>query len=100
MAEGTGDRVKAFIFWYLRQPFVTIVWFMETFARNRARVKDLMGRPMVRQAFTWMLVVTGAAWLAIALLAGDRHGERFDCALRTLVDNDVQNIECSNTAPE
>lgn len=98
MAIPATAKVKSFLIWYLRQPFVMIVWFMETFSRNRQIVKDFMATPKARQVLTWVLAATGAAWLAIALLADDRHGERLDCAMKKVVENDVQNIECRDPA--
>ena len=39
-----NQAIKSWLIWYFRQPFVMIVWFMETFAKNRDRVKATLAR--------------------------------------------------------
>lgn len=90
-----GPKAKEWLKDYLRTPFVIIVWFMETFAANRQRVKDFMEHRSSKQVLSWTLVATGVIWVAIALFADDRHGERLDCAMENIMEKNLQEIECA-----
>lgn len=71
--------------WYLRQPFRMIVWFMETFAKNRERMKTFMAQNRVASIFKTAVVATFVLWIGIfAFLASKEEGDRFTCAVKSL----------------
>ena len=61
---------------YLRTPFVMIVWVMETYAKNRARLKVFMADPRVAKTFKIAVVVTTFVWLAVAYMSNPEQGQR------------------------
>ena len=67
---------------YLRTPFVMIVWVMETYAKNRARLKVFMAEPRVAKTFKIAVVATTFVWLAIAFMANPEHGQRLTDAVK------------------
>ena len=76
---------KSWLIWYLRQPFKMIVWFMETFAKNRKRLNELLARPGVGKVFRTVVLATFFGWLAVfALFASQEEGDRFTCAVKSL----------------
>lgn len=78
-------EIMSFVKWYLRQPFVMIVWFMETFKKNRVRLKAFMERQRVSSIFKTIIVTTFFVWLLIfAFLSTEDGGNRFTCAVKSL----------------
>lgn len=78
--------LKSWVIAYLRQPFRLIVWFMETFAKNRARLKEFMARPRVVSAFKSVVTVTLFVWIAVfILIATHEDNDRFTCAVKSLM---------------
>lgn len=76
---------KSWLIWYLRQPFRMIVWFMETFAKNRATFKAFSGREKVASIIKTIMVVTFFGWLLVfAFLSTKEEGDRFGCAVKSL----------------
>lgn len=75
-ARNTGFRA------YFRAPFVAIVWVMETYAKNRALLKQFMVRDRVANVFKIAIVVTVLIWLGIALTAKDEDGQRLTDAVK------------------
>ena len=67
---------------YLRVLFALIVWVMETFAKNRDRLRDFMAKPRVSLAFKIMLALTALAWIIIGLTANDEEGRRLTDAMQ------------------
>lgn len=85
MSVSKKAAFKSWLIWYLRQPFVMVVWFMETFAKNRAAVKAWAARPRVAAFVKTLIVGTFFAWLAVfAFLATSEQGDRFSCAVKSL----------------
>lgn len=77
---------KDWLVWYLRQPFRLIVWFMETYAKNRERLKELLKNERAANAVKIVVVATFFVWLAVfAFLATDEQGNRFSCAVKSLM---------------
>lgn len=75
---------RDWIVWYLRQPFRLIVWFMETFAKNRERLKAFMARGGVAAALKTVVIVTFLLWLGVfAFLASKEEGDRLTCAVKS-----------------
>ncbi len=75
-------------FWkaYFRVPASFIVWIMETFAANRARLANFISKPRVAALLKGLFVVTLLAWLAIAFFVADEDaGRRFTEALKEYV---------------
>ena len=75
-------------FWkaYFRVPASMIVWVMETFAANRARLAHFISKPRVAGLLKGLFVVTLVAWLAIAFFIADEDaGRRFTEALKEYV---------------
>lgn len=68
---------------YLRQPFVMIVWFMETYAKNTARLRIFMAKPDVIKAFKLAIAFTMLAWIVIGLMASDEDRGRLTETIRT-----------------
>ncbi|OEJ67008.1 hypothetical protein [Magnetovibrio blakemorei] len=66
---------------YLRVPFIIIVWMMETYSKNRQRLRTFMAQPGTKTAFKWAITVTALAWIVIAFMARDEHGQRLNDAL-------------------
>ena len=67
-------------FWkaYFRVPASMIVWVMETFAANRARLAAFIAQPKVATALKVLFIGTLLIWLAIAFfVADDEAGRRF-----------------------
>ncbi len=78
---------KEFVIWYLRQPFVMIVWFMETFAKNRDRMKNLMARDGAASVLKTLVIATFLVWLGVfAFLANEESGDRLSCAVMDLLN--------------
>lgn len=79
------DKFKKWLIAYLRQPFRLIVWFMETFSKNRARLKAFLEREKVSSTFKTIVTVTLFVWLGVfAFLATSEDGDRFSCAVKNL----------------
>ena len=79
------QRLKRWIIAYLRQPFHMIVWVMETFAKNRQRLKTFLECEKVASTFKTIVVVTLFVWLGVfAFLATREDGNRFTCAVKSL----------------
>lgn len=76
---------------YLRVPFIVIVWMMETYSHNRQRLRTFMAQPRTKIAFKWAITVTALAWIVIAFMARDEHGQRLNDALIG-VWGDTQNL--------
>ena len=72
---------------YLRTPFVAIVWVMDTYAHNRARLKTFMAQPRTAQVFSVAVVLTFVVWLGVALMANEEHGQRLTDAIQGLLNN-------------
>jgi len=75
---GLPEGLKA----YLRVPFVMIVWVMETYTLNRARLKTFMAQPRTAQVFKWAIGVTALIWLVVAMMASEQQGQRFTNAVK------------------
>ena len=69
---GIPEGLKA----YLRVPFSMIVWVMETYANNRARVKDFMSQSKPADFFKIAIAITVLAWIVIGLSAKEEDGQR------------------------
>jgi len=67
---------------YLRTPFVMIVWVMETYAKNRIRLKAFMAQPRVSKTFKIAVVVTTLVWLAVAFMASPEYCQRLTDAVQ------------------
>ncbi len=80
-----NQAIKSWLIWYFRQPFVMIVWFMETFAKNRDRVKATLARQSVSKIIKTVAIVTFFGWLMIAaFLSNSEDGDRLTCAAKSL----------------
>ncbi len=78
-------KMKSWLIAYLRQPFVMIVWFMETFKKNRLRLKAFSERQKFLSIFKTLIVTTFFVWLLIfAFLSTEDGGDRFTCAVKNL----------------
>lgn len=78
-------KLKSWLIAYLRQPFVMIVWFMETFKKNRTRLKAFSEQQRVSSAFKTLIVTTFFVWLLIfAFISTEDGGDRFSCAVKSL----------------
>lgn len=78
--SGMPEGLKA----YFRAPFVMIVWVMETYAKNRARLRTFMKEPRNAKIFKVAVVITALAWLVIALMANEQQGQRLTDAVKNL----------------
>lgn len=78
------NTLPNFVKSYLRVPFVGIVWIMETFVKNRARLKTLMAEPRVASIFKGAVVTTVLVWLVIAVMANDEQRQRLSTAMQDL----------------
>lgn len=67
---------------YLRTPFVMIVWVMETYAKNRARLKTFMAEPRVLKTFKIAVAVTALVWIVVGFMANPEQGQRFTDAVK------------------
>lgn len=67
---------------YLRAPFAAIVWVMETYSKNRERLRVFMAQPRTARIFKMAIVVTALAWIVIALMANEEQGQRLTDALK------------------
>lgn len=68
---------------YLRVPFVMIVWFMETYAKNTTRVRIFMAKPDVIKVFKLAIAFTMLAWIVIGVMASDEDRGRLTEKIRT-----------------
>lgn len=83
--DHTRQNLKSFIIWYLRQPFVLIVWFIETFKKNRERLTAFMARQQVSSIIKTVIVTTFFVWLLVfAFISTDEGGDRLSCAVKSL----------------
>ncbi|MBL4748209.1 MAG: hypothetical protein JKY17_05400 [Magnetovibrio sp.] len=82
---------------YLRAPFVVIVWVMETYTKNRARLKAVMARPRVSFAFKMLLVLTAVIWITVAILANGKQGGRLTDAVKGIL-SDAKNVSAERKA--
>ena len=90
-----GHTFKQWLVWYLRQPFRLIVWFMETFSNNRARLAAFMAKDGVAKTVKTIIVLTFFVWLAVfAFLASDEQGQRLSCAVKSLVPGAESSADC------
>lgn len=69
---------------YLRTPFVMIVWVMETYGKNRDRLRAFMDKPRVSLAFKVMLALTVVVWLVIGFTASEEYRHRLTDAVQGL----------------
>ena len=77
--------LKSLLMAWIRPPITVIVWFMETYEKNRGQLKAFLTRPRVASAFKTAVVVTFLAWLVIfAFFASRQEGDRFTCAVKSL----------------
>lgn len=77
--------LKSWLIAYLRQPFVLIVWFMETFKKNRERLTAFMARQRVSSIIKTVIVTTFFVWLLVfGFLSTEEGGDRFTCAVKSL----------------
>ncbi len=67
---------------YFRAPFIAIVWVMETYRKNRERLRTLMALPLVVKIFKMLLAVTLLSWLTLAFMANEEQKERLTNAIR------------------
>ena len=72
------EAVKA----YLRVPFTVIVWMMETYSKNRLRLRIYMAQSRTKTMFKWAITVTMLAWIVIALIAREDQGQRLNDAIQ------------------
>ena len=87
---------RDWLIWYFRQPFRLIVWFMETFARNRERLKEFASRKGVAATFKSEFILTFFVWLGIfAFLSTDEAGDRFTCVAKSLWPGAEVTSECA-----
>ncbi len=78
-------KMKSWLIAYLRQPFVMIVWFMETFKKNRVRLKAFMEKQRVSSLVKTVIVTTFLVWLLVfAFISTQDGGDRFTCAAKSL----------------
>lgn len=68
---------------YFRAPFVMIVWVMETYSKNRERLKAFMAQPRTAKIFKGAIVLTALVWVVIALIANDQQGQRLTDAMKS-----------------
>ena len=68
---------------YLRVPFVMIVWFMETYAKNTARLRIFMKKPRVAMAFKLAITFTVLLWVVVAMVASEDDKNRFTDTLKS-----------------
>ena len=76
---------------YLRQPFVYIVWVMETYAKNTARLRIFMAKPNVAKAFKLAITFTMLVWIVVGIMASDEDRGRLTEKIRTTW-GDIQEI--------
>ena len=78
-------KLKSWLIAYLRQPFVMIVWFMETFKKNRERLKAFMARQQVSSIVKTVIITTFFLWLLVFAFISTQDGsDRFTCAVKSL----------------
>ena len=68
---------------YLRQPFVMIVWFMETYAKNTTRLRIFMTKPNVIKTFKLAITFTMLVWIVVGFMASDEDRGRLTEKIRT-----------------
>lgn len=86
---------RDWLIWYFRQPFRLIVWFMETFAGNRERLKQFAARQGVAATIRSVVIITFFVWLGIfAFLSTEEAGDRFTCAAKSLWPGAEPSPEC------
>ncbi len=79
------EKFKKWLIAYLRQPFHMIVWVMETFTKNRARLKAFLEKDKVSSTFKTVVTITLFVWLGVfAFLATSEDGDRFTCAVKSM----------------
>lgn len=76
---------------YLRVPFAMIVWVMETFTKNRDRLRSFMAKPRVSLAFKVMLALTALAWVIVGINASEEDSGRLTKTLQG-VWSDAQDL--------
>ena len=78
-------KLKSWLIASLRQPFVMIVWFIETFKKNRLRLKAFMEKQRVSSFVKTIIITTFFVWLLVfAFIATQDGGDRFTCAVKSL----------------
>lgn len=75
---GLPNGLKA----YLRVPFVMIVWVMETYAKNRERLRAFLAQPRVAGTLKWAIVLTAVVWLVVGFMASDEDRGRLTETLK------------------
>ena len=68
---------------YLRQPFVMIVWFMETYTKNTTRLRIFMTNPGAIKAFKIAITFTMLVWIVVGFMASDEDRGRLTEKIRT-----------------
>lgn len=81
---------------YLRQPFVFIVWVMETYAKNTARLKVFMTKPRVMLTFKLAITVTMLVWIVVGVIASDADRGRLTKTLTGFWDDIQGTVEQKN----
>ncbi len=66
-------------------PVRLIVWFMDTYKANRARLAGRMTRPGARSAFKLVIGLTMLVWLAVWLNAGEADRGRLAKTFKTFM---------------
>ena len=69
--------------WYLRQPFVMIVWVMETYTKNTARLRVFMTKPSSVKTFKLAITFTMLIWVVVGFMASDEDRGRLTEKIRT-----------------
>ena len=88
-------KLKSWLIAYLRQPFVMIVWFIETFKKNRLRLKAFMEKQRVSSFVKTIIITTFFVWLLVfAFIATQDGGDRFTCAVKSLYSG-FDSSECT-----
>ena len=72
---------------YLRTPFVVIVWFMETYTKNRARMKAFMAEDGAKKMFQGAIMLTVVVWVVVGLSASPEDRNRLTNALMGFWDD-------------
>ncbi|MDH5489008.1 MAG: hypothetical protein OEX17_03675 [Rhodospirillaceae bacterium] len=76
---------------YLRQPFVFIVWVMETYTKNTTRARIFMAKPNVAKTFKLAITFTMLTWIVVGIMASDEDRGRLTEKIRTTW-GDIQDI--------
>ena len=77
-------------------PVRVIVWFMDTYKANRARIARRMTRAWARSAFKLVIGLTMLVWLAVWLSAADADRGRLAKTFKTFM---ADTFPASETKP-